>query len=218
MSSSGKSDSRHYSETAWVDFVRGLLSAPERETMQEHLEAGCAECAKTAALLAKVTAHAGADGDYEPPDYAVHYARSLFRLQQPEEVRFRCLMAKIVYDSFREPLFAGMRNLQQMTRQVLYEAGSYYLDFCLEHKQGNAEISLLGQITDRERPDSGMANVPVLLLVGESVVAEARTNTFGEFRMQYKPARSLRLYSFVRPGVEGIQIQLGNLISLPTQR
>jgi hypothetical protein len=206
---------KHYAPSEWADFVRGLVSGADHEQMQQHLDGGCPECHQIEDLLARFAACAAVEAQYEPPAYALHYARSIYRLQQPEEVRILPrIIAKVVYDSFRAPpLLAGVRGQQEMTRQVLYRAGNYYLDFRLEHKQGSSEMSLVGQITDRHHPEGGVADIPVQLLSHNSVVAEARSNQFGEFQMRYRPAPSLRLYAPVQAGTEGIEIRLDKILS-----
>src|SRR5512146_1102524 len=111
---------KHYAPCEWADFVRGVSPAGDRDNMQRHLDGGCAECRQMAELLSRVAASAIDDLASGPPAYALHYVRSIYRLQQPEQVRILPrVIARVVYDSFRGPLLAGVRGQRQMTRQVL---------------------------------------------------------------------------------------------------
>src|SRR5262250_1025048 len=105
----------HYEAGEWVDFVRGLMSATEREAMRAHLNAGCVRCREVAGLFARAVLRATADASYSPPEYAVKCARAIYVLQHPREVTLAPgFVAKLVYDSFRAPLLAGVRDQQQV--------------------------------------------------------------------------------------------------------
>jgi hypothetical protein len=210
----GRYKLKHYSTTEWVDFARGLGTQADRKDMHDHLESGCTECGRTAGLFAKVAAKAAREAEYDIPEYVLHYAHLIYRLQQPEEVRMLPhTIATLIFDSFRGPLPAGVRSQRQMVRQVLYQAGSYFLDFRLEHERNSIEMTLMGQITNSEHPDKGIADLQVLLLSEERVIAKALSNQFGEFRLKYQAAQSLRLYAPVSEGNEGIEVPLGGILS-----
>jgi hypothetical protein len=56
-----------------------------------------------------------------------------------------------------------------------------------------SRMSLLGQLLNRTAPSAPPAGMPVLLMAGDKVVARAVTNEFGEFTMDYRPRKNLRL-------------------------
>jgi hypothetical protein len=205
----------HYEAWQWVDFVRGLMSATERETMRVHLNSGCEKCREVAGLFARVVLRASADASYDLPGYAVQCARAIHVLQHPSEVTVAPgFVAKLVYDSFRAPLLAGVRNQQQsIAHQLLFEAGPYYLDLQLQRKIGSPEVVMLGQIANREQPAKGVPNVPVLLLSGGAVLNKALSNQLGEFILEYRPASSLRLYASVQGGSKRVEVRLGQAFS-----
>jgi len=63
------------------------------------------------------------------PQYALRCARTIFILQQPQKVQILPrIPVRLLYDSFREPLPAGLRTQQRLSRQALYQAGDYSLD------------------------------------------------------------------------------------------
>ena len=57
----GRASSSHFAAHRWVDYVRGLGNAAEREVMAAHLASGCARCRDTADLLSLIAAVARLD-------------------------------------------------------------------------------------------------------------------------------------------------------------
>lgn len=185
----------HFSDSAWVDFVRGLTPAAEGRVMEAHL-ASCARCRKKTSLFETVLAACRADAEYEAPAGAVRLARRVFALRQPETVRFLPrVAARLVFDSFLEPQLAGVRGGQRFRRQVMYRGGHHNLDLLLVADPEPGQVSLVGQIADEWHPDVAPANVPVLLFAGDgSIVAHTTSDEFGEFRLRYTPRPRLKLY------------------------
>ncbi|HYK88870.1 MAG TPA: hypothetical protein VE398_08875 [Acidobacteriota bacterium] len=203
----------HWDIGSWVDLVRGLSNKAERAKMEEHLSSGCRKCWRTVEILREVATMASAEGQYTVPQYAVQGARAIYALNQPERVYFfPRLLGRLVYDSFREPLPAGLRSRNRLTRHTLYEAADYSLDIRLEHQIGTDSVNLVGQITSQKEPDRPFANLPVLLVSGRQIVARAASNAFGEFQIEYEPQRRLRLYLQAdQGGREGIEVPLASL-------
>lgn len=200
---------RHFPLAQWTDFVRGLLPEADRRAMRDHAS-GCAGCRRTRDLLGRVWTIGRADGRYEAPAYAIRCARAISSLRQPESVQLLPkVLARLVYDSFREPQPAGVRGRQRLSRQALYEAGEYSLDLRLESGT-DGRVALIGQIASRRNPARSMKNVPVLLLEDKEIVASSVSNEFGEFHMGYSPRGHLRLYVPVQDG-KSIQVALGSI-------
>ena len=207
-----KKQDTHYESGRWVDFVRGVVSTQDREKMQAHLD-GCSECREVAGLFSRVAQRAREDSMYEVPDYIVKNARALYSLQRPEEVRLLPrTIARLVYDSFREPLLAGVRSQQCVAHQLMYVAGPYCVDLRLEKERGSTNVRLVGQIANRERGAAGVPEVPVFLMSRNLVVTKTATNKFGEFTMEYVPRNGLRLFAPI-PGENHIEIRLGEASS-----
>jgi hypothetical protein len=183
----------HFSDWQWTDFVRGLVGAAPRMAMEEHLSSGCRRCERFVSTLRGVAATAHADASYDPPEYAIRYAKAIFSLNQPEKFSFPRMVARLVHDSFNAPLPAGIRSQDRQSRHALYEAGSYYLDLQLEHQPRSGLITLIGQLEDRNKPAASTADVPVRLMDRTTLVASTLANRFGEFHLEYSPARNLRL-------------------------
>jgi hypothetical protein len=202
---------KHFSIWQWTDYVRVLGDEGARSTMEAHLSSGCARCQRTANVLRRVAATARGETDYEPPAYAIRYAQAIYSLSRPEMVSFSRLVARLVHDSFREPLPAGMRAQDRLSRHALYEAGSYCLDLQLEQQLASGLVTLIGQLADRNKPAASTADVPVWLLERKSLVASTLCNPFGEFQLEYAPTRDLRLCVPLRAARKRLEVSLDRL-------
>lgn len=201
----------HYDATKWIDFVRGLVSGRAREVMRAHLDTDCSRCRRIARLLGAAAEVGASDSRWDVPDATVQMARATFALQGPDKVQILPrLVARLVYDSFRDPLPAGVRMQHRLCRQALYEAGRYSVDVRLEHERGCARVNLVGQIADREQPTTNLGDVPVFLMSGKAVIARTLSNRFGEFQMEYEPGRRLRLLLPVEKRGQGVEVRLGD--------
>jgi len=117
-------------------------------------------------------------------------------------------MARLISDSFREPLPAGVRALQNRNRRLLYASGSLMLDLLVEPEDDSNRIALTGQILDSAKPDRRFKGVPVTLQGWKGPVAHATAGEFGEFHLDFnfEPSVSLEI---------GIAETQGITISLP---
>ncbi len=102
--------------------------------------------------------------------------------------------ARLVLDSFFQPLYAGVRNLQQLSaRRLLYESGSLMADLSLE-PQGNSQlITLAGQVLDAAQPERQLASLSLVLQGQAGPIAVASTNEFGEFHFDFDSEPGVRL-------------------------
>ena len=168
--------------------------------MEEHLSSGCQACGGAVRQLRKLVAVADAEARYKVPNYAVDYAKSIYPLQQPAKVHIIAhIHTRLIYDSFREPLPAGIRGQGRIIRHTCYEAGDHSLELRQEIERGCSRVTLVGQITNQKEPQRQMPDVPVTLVAGKETVARAVSNEFGEFVMAYEPRAPLRLYVQVEP-------------------
>jgi len=202
----------HFDISKWADFVRGLIEESAQAAMERHLASGCRKCRHTAELLRKLVTAARNDSQVQVPDYALRCARANFFLQQPEKVQILPrIPARLLYDSFREPLPAGLRSQQRLNRQALYQAGDYWLDLRLENERGSSRVALVGQIQNRKQPGKWVEDVPVLLVSGKKILAHAVSNSLGEFQMEYAPKKHQRLYVPVHRSGKRVRMFLNKL-------
>lgn len=98
-----------------------------------------------------------------------------------------------------------MRSHHHISRQTLFEAGDYSVDVRQEHERGSARVTMVGQVASRKEPGQALAGVPVVLYSGNSVLARTVSTRYGEFHLEYAPARDLRL----EVGAERVQDATG---------
>ena len=203
---------KHYEITEWLDFVRGFVGEAKQGEMARHLDAKCERCESTVKLLVQLAVVAQAEARYDLPEAAVQMARAIYALQRPERVEvLPRLLARLVFDSFREPALAGVRGQQRITRQAMYEAGDYCLDLRMEQERGAPTVALVGQIVNRVLPEQKVADIPILLMVGKEVLGRARSNQFGEFQLEYHPRQPLSLHVPVERAGQEIEVRLQDL-------
>jgi len=202
----------HFEGGQWVDYVRGLVREHERLAMTAHLLSPCGKCRKRVDLLDKFAAIAAEERRYEVPAHVIRGVRAVYSLQRPERVYvLPRIVGRLVYDSFKEPLPVGVRSRHRLSRQALYQAEHYSLDLRLERHHGSAGVMLVGQVANEREPANPPANLPVFLMSGKRIVARTFSNTYGEFQLEYMPARHLRLY------IQANQ-ELGQRIEVPMGR
>ena len=203
----------HFDIFKWTDFVRSLIEESAQVAMERHLASGCRKCRRTTELVRKVAAAARSDSHVQAPDYALRCARAIFLLQQPEKVQILPrIPSRLLYDSFREPLPAGVRTQQRLSRQALYQAGDYSLDLRLENERGSSRVALVGQIQNHKQLGKRLGGgVPVLLVAGKKILAHAVSNSFGEFQIEYAPTKHQRLYVPVHQSSKRVRVFLNKL-------
>jgi hypothetical protein len=87
------------------------------------------------------------------------------------------IIARLVYDSFSEPLPAGVRRRDVASRQTLYATDSMHLDLKIE--LGDEKGQIIGQIVaDKELEICGLR---IELTQLGRVTNESNTNALGEF-------------------------------------
>ena len=200
----------HFNIWQWADYARGLSGEIDRAAMDAHLSSGCARCARTANTFRSVAAVAGAEVGNEPPEHAIRYARAAYSLFRPETTSLPRLLARLVHDTMSEALPAGIRAQSALSRHALYEAGNYYLDLQLDLQQASGPVTLVGQLADRSNPSADVA-VPVWLMHQKRVLASTLCDRFGEFQLEYTPARDLWLHLPLRKTRNRLEIPLSRL-------
>ena len=202
---------KHFNIWQWTDYARVLGNDVVRAAMEAHLSAGCARCQRIVNVLRGVDTIARGEAGYEPPEHAIRRAQAIYALSRPEKTGFPRLIARLVHDSIREPLPAGMRAQDGPARHALYEAGSYCLDLQVEQQLASGLVTLIGQLADRGKPATNSADVPVWLMERKRLVASTLCNPLGEFQLEYAPARGLRLSVPLRAARRRLEVPLDRL-------
>jgi hypothetical protein len=200
----------HFDISDWADFARGCAADAERAAMEAHLAGGCRRCRATVDLVQRVVVAVRADGLQEPPANVVRCAKAISALQRPRATGGWGL-ARLVYDSLRQPLPAGIRTDAHPARHAAFEAGHLLVELRLEREPDQPLMRMVGQLTRRDDPAQVVTASPVLLLTPNEVVAHAVSNRLGEFQMDYPPSRDLRLRIALAPPEPRIELRLSQL-------
>jgi len=185
----------HFDIVQWADFVRGLIRPADQTAMEEQLSSVGLGCGGAVRQLRKLLAVADSEARYKVPDYAVEYAKAIYPLHQPAKVHILAhTHTRLIHDSFREPLPAGIRSQGRIIRHTRYQAGDHSLDLRQEIARGHSQVILVGQITNQKEPHRQMPDVTVTMAAGKETVARAVSNEFGEFVITYEPRARLTLH------------------------
>lgn len=199
---------RHFSLEKWADFARDVAGQDEKAAMQRHLSDGCKECAKELRVWRRVHQFGQQKPTYEAPESVVRSMKAIYAVEEKPRIRrTRTAIGELLFDSFRNPLPAGVRSISTSSRQLLYGAGDYRVDVRLEPRVDSDKVSLVGQVLNSADPENGLDAVPVVLLKGHKVVAESLTNQFGEFHLECDLESSLHLRVSL-PGETEVRVPL----------
>ena len=208
---------RHFDITAWTDFARDLVAGPARDAMQVHLDAGCDTCRQRVAVARTMVAFAEAEAGQVPPESAVRLARAIFPMASATSWRdLPRVIAQLVADTFAQPLPAGVRSSAVAPRHAVFEAGDYAIDVRVQRERDARDLWLVGQI--QAQGDAPVAaDAPVALFHDDALVAQTRSNEFGEFQIHYPAGRPGHLSVAVDNGQRRIDIDLGALVTRETK-
>ncbi len=180
---------KHYSSEKWADYSRGTTGKREASLMKRHLESGCKKCRQMAEMWSGVIRLAQKEGGYKPPENAVRVAKSYFaasRLEGKSSVVTQ--IARLVFDSLRQPQLEGVRSTSVAPRHYVYQAGSVLVDIWLERVSGSTPLSLTGQVLEKSKDSQAVKDMDVRLRMGDAEIASTTTNQFGEFHLEIPPS------------------------------
>jgi hypothetical protein len=205
---------KHYGIAQWVDYTRGLVPDLDGSAMQRHLGEGCSECQELADFCSKISDICQDMAAIIVPDSLVRQARTIFPARKAETPRraFR-IPVELIYDSFLVPSPAGLRATWQVGWQALYRAGDCSLDLRVEPELHSSRAAVIGQISNHVLPGDRMEGIPVYVKSGRVVVAETRSNAFGEFQMEYEQEGRLQLCVDLENGSRRFQVPLKKFAS-----
>jgi hypothetical protein len=201
----------HIADDMWVDFARGTLPSDRAAIIVDHLDGGCKRCRRIRDLWVSVAERAVREQGYVVSEEALHLARAQFRSLRAQR-KLNAVAAALMFDSHQAAYAAGVRSgVTPALRHLLYQAGSFSLDFRVEPTNGSGELALTGQIADAKRVTAGIPRSKVLLLQGDRELAQTETNRVGEFEFQFEPQEELALMVLVK-GRQPILVQLSDVL------
>ncbi|HEY2380775.1 MAG TPA: zf-HC2 domain-containing protein [Terriglobia bacterium] len=176
---SDEGDMQHVSADDILTYLDGKASDARQSALEAHL-AVCAGCAEEKKQFQALEFRLRQEPRFEPPADAVQAWIDLFPgpLQKPKSP-LRQIIASLVFDTFDQPLLAGVRSHGGALRPSMYRAGAAGLDVKIEVTEANERITIAGQLF------SGVAhfldNTNVALESGGILRYQTRTNETGEF-------------------------------------
>ena len=181
----------HFPEEVFADFVRGIAVPAHRE-LQSHLANQCSQCQQNWLIWSQIQTIGVRENSYCPPDGPIRMAKLEFAAKHAENNE---VPGEVVFDSLFQPALAGVRSGGTVSaRQMVFEADGMTVDLRFDRPPRSTCISLIGQILNQKVPRTSLANASVSLWTEKGVVlAETKTNTLGEFQLEFEPQTRLRL-------------------------
>ena len=185
---------RHINAENLMEYIDGRGAVSSKATVEEHLSE-CSDCLQLKSELEQFLFQLHADSSFEPPAELVQWGVSLFQpLLQPTKTvggKIRKFVASLVFDTFDEPVLAGVRRVGVPPRQLLFRAGDVDVDVKIESMEANDRISLVGQVLSNT--EKFFDNTPVKLESHGTVRYKTMTNFVGEFAFDEVPKDTYHL-------------------------
>jgi hypothetical protein len=207
---------RHYGISQWVDFARGLVAESDSNAMRGHADA-CSDCREMAEFTESLAGICSQMETNPVPAWVERSGKSIFPVHTAvAPKRALRIPVTLIYNSLLAPEAVGLRATWQVGWQALYRAGNCSLDLRVEPELASTRAAVIGQISNHIIPENQMENIPVYLKSGKSVVAETRSNRFGEFQMEYEQQGRLQLCVYLEDGSQCFQVPLKKFASEKT--
>jgi len=182
---------RHLTVENIITYMDGQGSDVEKSTLETHL-AGCKECSELKQEFQTLMFQLREDSSFEPPAEVVEWGVNLFQpVMKPEKGSIRKIVASLIFDTFDQPLLAGVRRVGAPPRQLLFRAGDVDVDVKIESMEANDRITLVGQVLSSAT--KFFDNTPVKLESHGIVRYRTRTNVVGEFSFDEVPKDTYHL-------------------------
>ena len=181
----------HVSAAKLINYMEGQASDVEKSALEAHLT-GCTECTQLKQEFQILMTRLQEDSSFEPPADLVQWGINLFQpVMQPQGGGLRKFIASLVFDTFDQPMLAGVRRVGAPPRQLLFRAGDVDVDVKIESMEANDRITLAGQVLSSAT--KFFDNTPVKLESHGVVRYRTRTNVVGEFSFDEVPKDTYHL-------------------------
>jgi hypothetical protein len=199
----------HFSEQTWADFGRGFSAPETARGIKAHLGANCLNCKADIRFWSRLQTIALAEREYSAPENLVRLAKLEFTAKQEFQAE-KWSLASVFFDSFSQPVTAGVRSSAAVARQVVYEAEGLTVDLRFDLVVPSGKISAVGQILDSHMTCEPLTGAPVVVWTQNGqLVATATANAYGEFQLEFEAQDDLRLTA--RVGDRRVRLPLVNL-------
>jgi hypothetical protein len=182
---------RHITVENLMSYMDGQASDVDKSTLEAHLT-GCTECTEVKQEFQVLISQLQNDSAFEPPAEVVKWGVDLFQpVMQPQVGGLRRFIASLVFDTFDQPMTAGVRRVGAPPRQLLFRAGDVDVDVKIKSMEANDRITLVGQVLSSAT--KFFDNTPVKLESHGIVRYRTRTNVVGEFSFDEVPKDTYHL-------------------------
>jgi hypothetical protein len=185
---------QHSADQAWVDFVRGVSRPETSKNLKTHLAEGCAKCKTANYTWSRVQKFTNEESAYAPPENLVRLVKLGFG-RETERHSQTWTLAGLVFDSFTQPLQAGVRSSGALNVwQVIYEAEGLTVDLRFGRRAQSKEVHVFGQVFDKREVRALQNHACVELSTEqEQLIATADVSALGEFHIEFEAKDDLWL-------------------------
>jgi len=183
---------RHVSTEVLLDYSEGKVSEATCLSVESHLSE-CSDCLEAQKTLQGLVLQLQEDASFEPPADLVQWGVSLFQpMSRPAAGgSLKKIIASLVFDTYDQPMLAGVRRVGAPARQLLFRAGDVDVDVKIEAMEATDRISLVGQVLSNTEKFFDNASVK---LESQGIVRyRTLTNVVGEFSFDEVPKDTYHL-------------------------
>jgi hypothetical protein len=101
-------------------------------------------------------------------------------------------VARVIFDSLRHPLPAGVRTSSAGVRQLAYQHEGTVIDLSVDVGSRTSRMSLTGQVLTHGNKGK-IADLSVVLVGGSGTLVRTATNQLGEFHVECEFPEALKL-------------------------
>jgi hypothetical protein len=185
----------HFRDEEWLDYVRDIALPDQRAAMDQSLREGCQYCLKLFNFW-RTTVEVGMrdNTEYRVPDEAIEAAMGAYAVwRRSYRLRSTARGSRLIFDSFLQPVLAGVRGSDAGSRRLVKRSGRWIIDLRME-SEGSDRVSMAGQVLQSGEWTGAPRAREVSVMYGEELLARTEANQFSEFQLQFPAGRNLRLY------------------------
>jgi len=163
-------------------YLDGNATSAEKSEWESHL-AVCAACSESKRQAVAMERLLHDEAGFQTPARLVQALKDVFPAgDKPAKPFLADMIASRDFDSFDQPMPAGVRSIATPARQYLFRAGELDVDVKIEPAKGNERITLTGQAMSAA---SNFVHNAVVRLESDGMVRyRTRTNKLGEFSFE----------------------------------
>jgi hypothetical protein len=173
----------HFSGQPLIDLARGVSQPEISKSIQTHLASGCVACQSDYKMWSSVNKLAALEELYTPPENLVRLVKLGFEGKKKPSPSWT--LANLVFDSFTQPLPAGIRSGAANVWQVICEGEDLTVDLRFGRRAHSSVVQLVGQVFDN-RASRALKNSATIELWTDhcDLVATTVVTHSGEFHLE----------------------------------